>query len=158
MSRILIKNGYVVTVNAQRDVHEAGGLIVEDGRITRVFDGPAEQSADSFDEVIDAGGNLVLPGLINMHQHHWYALFKGLADGMLLEDWITDLVFKLVPHLTPEAMRLASYLCGMEMLATGTTTSLNHSVTVTTPELVRATIEPQAELGLRQVFAKELRC
>jgi len=44
------------------------------------------------------------------------------------------------------------------MLATGTTCSLNHSVTTTTPETVRATIEPQAELGIRQVFAKELRC
>jgi 5-methylthioadenosine/S-adenosylhomocysteine deaminase len=46
----------------------------------------------------------------------------------------------------------------MEMLSTGTTCSLNHSVTTTTPETVRATIEPQAELGIRQVFAKELRC
>ena len=55
-------------------------------------------------------------------------------------------------------MRLTSYLCGMEMLATGTTCSLNHSVTVTTPDIVRATIEPQTDLGIRQVFAKELRC
>ena len=46
----------------------------------------------------------------------------------------------------------------MEMLATGTTCSLNHSVTTTTPELVAASIEPQAELGIRQVYAKELRC
>jgi 5-methylthioadenosine/S-adenosylhomocysteine deaminase len=44
------------------------------------------------------------------------------------------------------------------MLATGTTCSLNHSVTTTTPDLVRATIEPQRDAGIRQVFAKELRC
>ena len=55
-------------------------------------------------------------------------------------------------------MRVASYLAGMEMLATGTTCSLNHSVTTTTPDLVAASIEPQAELGIRQVYAKELRC
>ena len=29
---------------------------------------------------------IVLPGLINLHQHHWYNLFKGLAPGMLLEE------------------------------------------------------------------------
>jgi 5-methylthioadenosine/S-adenosylhomocysteine deaminase len=46
----------------------------------------------------------------------------------------------------------------MEMLATGTTCSFNHSVTTTTAETVKATIEPQAEVGIRQVFAKELRC
>ena len=100
----------------------------------------------------------MLPGLINGHQHHWYTLFKGLADGYLLEDWVTDFLLPLTLHLSEEAMRCSSYVAGMEMLATGTTCSLNHSVTTTTPEVVRATIEPQAELGIRQVFAKELRC
>ena len=38
---------------------------------------------------------IVLPGLINMHQHHWYTLFKGLADGYLLEDWVTRLLLPL---------------------------------------------------------------
>ena len=49
-------------------------------------------------------------------------------------------------------------VAGMEMLATGTTCSLNHSVTTTTPDFVAASIEPQADLGIRQVYAKELRC
>jgi len=53
---------------------------------------------------------------------------------------------------------VSSYIAGMEMLATGTTCSLNHSVTTTSPAIVGATIEPQLELGIRQVFAKELRC
>src|SRR2546430_15132849 len=44
--------------------------------------------------------------------------------------------------LTAEAMRVSSHVAGMEMLATGTTCSLNHSVTTTTPDLVAASIEP----------------
>jgi 5-methylthioadenosine/S-adenosylhomocysteine deaminase len=114
--------------------------------------------SDRFDEIIDVAGCIVLPGLINMHQHHWYTLFKGLADGMLLEDWVSEFLLPLARHLPEKAMRLASYVAAMEMLATGTTCSLNHSVTTTTPDLVKATIEPQAELGIRQVFGKELRC
>ena len=39
-------------------------------------------------EEIDASGCIVMPGLINAHQHHWYSLFKGIADGLLLEDWL----------------------------------------------------------------------
>lgn len=157
--RTLIKDGYVVTVNDKRDVFDGGYVVVANGRIEAVGKGSAPYlDKTSFDEVIDASGCLVMPGLINMHQHHWYTLFKGTADGLLLEDWLHQLVFPITPHLNEEAMRLAGYLCGMEMLATGTTCSLNHSVTVTTPEIVRATIEPQAEIGLRQVFAKELRC
>lgn len=158
MTRILIKNGYVVTVNDNRDVWPGGAVVVADGQIQSVQASAASLHERDFDEVIDAQGCLVMPGLINAHQHHWYSLFKGMADGLLLEDWISDLVFPLVQHLSNDAMRVASYQCGMEMLATGTTCSFNHSVTVTTPDTVKAIIEPQAELGIRQVFGKELRC
>jgi 5-methylthioadenosine/S-adenosylhomocysteine deaminase len=158
MSKILIKNGFVVTVDARRQVFP-GGFVTTDG--TRIAAaGPAERvpAPDGFDETIDAAGAIVLPGLINMHQHHWYTLFKGIADGLLLEDWVTDILLPLSLKLDVPAMRVSNTLAGMEMLATGTTCSLNHSVTTTTPELVAASIEPQAELGIRQVYAKELRC
>src|SRR3954468_22946314 len=157
MARLLIENGYVVTVDSARNVYPGGYVVVDDSRIAAVGASGAAPSG-SFDEVIDAKGCIVVPGLINMHQHHWYTLFKGLADGMLLEDWVTDFLLPLSLRLSEPAMRISSYVAGLEMLATGTTCSLNHSVTTTTPELVKASIEPQAELGIRQVYAKELRC
>ncbi len=158
MSRTLLKNGYVVTVDGSRAVHP-GGFVAIDGTIIEAV-GPAKETpnAAGFDQVLDVSGCLVMPGLINMHQHHWYTLFKGLADGYLLEDWVSGFLLPLAQRLPEEGMRASSYVAAMEMLATGTTCSLNHSVTTTTPQLVRATIEPQAELGIRQVFAKELRC
>lgn len=158
MSRTLLKNGYVVTVDSGRAVHPGGFVAIDGARISAV--GPAKSAPDAsgFDTVIDAGGCIVMPGLINMHQHHWYTLFKGLADGYLLEDWVTGFLLPLAARLPEEGMRASSYLAGIEMLATGTTCSLNHSVTTTGPEMVRATVEPQAELGIRQVFAKDLRC
>ena len=158
MPRTLITNGYVVTVDARRNVFPDGYVAIDGALISAV--GPASQAPkpDTFDEVIDARGAIVLPGLINMHQHHWYTLFKGTADGMLLEDWVTGLLLPLASRLSDEALRLGSAVAGLEMLATGTTCSLNHSVTTTTPGKVKASIEPQAELGIRQVFGKELRC
>jgi 5-methylthioadenosine/S-adenosylhomocysteine deaminase len=158
MPRILIKNGHVFTVDGSRAVYPGGFVAVDGARISAV--GPAAQCPppDRFDETIDAGGAIVLPGLINMHQHHWYTLFKGIADGLLLEDWVTGILLPLSLKLDEPAMRISSTVAGLEMLSTGTTCSLNHSVTTTTPELVAASIEPQAALGIRQVYAKELRC
>jgi len=156
--RTHILNGYVVPVNRARDVFPDGFVTVDGSRIAAVGPAAAAPKPAPDDRVIDASGSIVLPGLINLHQHHWYTLFKGLADGFLLEDWITGFVFPIVPHLSEEAMRVASYVTAMEMLATGTTCSLNHSVTTTTPDIVRAVIEPQAAAGIRQVYAKELRC
>jgi 5-methylthioadenosine/S-adenosylhomocysteine deaminase len=158
MPRVLISNGYVVTVDGARHVHPGGYVTIEGARISTV--GPSAQAPkpENFDQVIDAAGAIVVPGLINMHQHHWYTLFKGIADGLLLEDWVSDILLPLSLRLDAEAMRISSYVAGLEMLATGTTCSFNHSVTTTTPELVAASIAPQAELGIRQVYAKELRC
>ena len=158
MSRTLIRNGTIVTVDGARNVYSGGFVAIENGRIASV--GPHAQmpATKGFDEVVDATGTIVMPGLVNMHQHHWYTIFKGLADGMLLEDWVTGLLLPLSFALDVDAMRISSTVAAMEMLATGTTTSLNHSVTTTTPALVAASIEPVAAAGLRQVFAKELRC
>jgi 5-methylthioadenosine/S-adenosylhomocysteine deaminase len=90
---------------------------------------------------------IVLPGLINMHQHHWYNLFKGLAGGMLLEPWVQNLLLPCIRHLTAADLRAAAYLSAMEMIRTGTTCCLNHSVTTTMAAEVEATIEPMAEMG-----------
>jgi 5-methylthioadenosine/S-adenosylhomocysteine deaminase len=148
----------VVTVDQSRRVISDGFVAVRDGRIAAV--GPMSEAPDAADFaiVIDARGGIVMPGLINMHQHHWYTLFKGLADGMLLEDWVAGLLLPLSMAMDAEAMGISSRIAAMEMLSTGTTTSLNHSVTTTTPAIVRANIEPAAALGLRHVLAKELRC
>ncbi|MGE0626537.1 MAG: amidohydrolase family protein [Hyphomicrobiaceae bacterium] len=158
MTRRLIKNGYVITVDDRRSVYPGGWVAIDGALIDEA--GPASALPDSgrFDDVVDARGSIVMPGLINMHQHHWYTLFKGVADGYLLEDWVGELLLPLGLAMDAPAMRVSSFIAGMEMLATGTTCSLNHSVTTTTPEIVCAIIEPQAELGIRQVFGKELRC
>lgn len=158
MSRTLITNGHVVTVDGARHVYPGGYVATDGSRISAVGASAQTPKPADFDEVIDASGSIVVPGLINMHQHHWYTLFKGLADGYLLEDWVTGLLLPLSLKLDADAMRVSSTVAGMEMLSTGTTCSLNHSVTTTTPELVAASIEPQAALGIRQVYAKELRC
>src|SRR5689334_370481 len=158
MTNTLLKGGYVVTVDESRSVYPDGFVAIEGSRISAV--GPRAQlppEAD-FDEVVDTSGSIVLPGLINGHQHHWYTLFKGLADGYLLEDWVANFLLPLTKQLGPEAIRVSSAVAGMEMLATGTTCSFNHSVTTTDAERIAASIEPQCELGIRQVYGKELRC
>src|SRR6516165_8286282 len=157
MARILIRDGYVVTVDPRRSVWPGGFVAIEERNITAVGSGADTPAAQGFDAVIDARGCIVLPGLINMHQHHWYTLFKGLADGYLLEDWVASFLLPLAKQLGPEAMRISSAVAAMEMLATGTTCSFNHSVTTTHAELLRTSIEPQCEIGIRQVYGKELR-
>jgi 5-methylthioadenosine/S-adenosylhomocysteine deaminase len=158
MGRTLIANGYVVCVDQARQIFPDGFVAIEESEIAAVGAAAQMPGHQNFDDVIDATGCIVLPGLINVHQHHWYTLFKGLADGYLLEDWVANFLLPLSKQLTPEAMHVSSAIAAMEMLATGTTCAFNHSVTTTNTELVRASIEPQCALGIRQVYGKEMRC
>ena len=115
----LIENGHVVTMNGDREVFDGGYVVVgDDGRIAAV--GPAGAAPDgSFDQRLDAAGMIVLPGLINLHQHHWYNLFKGLAPGMLLEEWVSGLLLPCAAELGADDLRASAYLAALEMARTG---------------------------------------
>ena len=156
MTRILIKNGYVVTVNGTRDVFPGGTVIVNGNFIEEVSS--HAQASGTFDEVIDASGMIVVPGLINAHQHFYYHLFKGVANGLLIEDWFPNVVNRVTPHLTDDDMELTSYAACIEMLLSGTTCSLNHLRLPSTEASLERMAKPSEELGMRQVIGKEVQC
>ena len=88
---ILIRNGMVLTMDAENRVIDSGWVAVEGDRIARV--GGSDQAAPGAAEVIDARGGLVLPGLINGHTHAAMTPFRGLADDLPLMDWLNHYIF-----------------------------------------------------------------
>jgi Cytosine deaminase and related metal-dependent hydrolases len=155
VSSYLLTNGYVVTVDAERRVLPGGWVRVEGDSISAI--GSAEEVPVPADRTLDMRGMVVMPGLINGHNHHWGSLFKNTGDGLLLEPWLDQVTLPLKAVLTPEDLRTASYLGVLEQLRTGTTCSLNHLNNENDEENIRAIIEPVLELGGRQLIAKELR-
>lgn len=151
----LISGGEVHTVNAEDTVHPGGWVLVEGSTIAGV--GPAGSQPSGADERIDASGCIVVPGFVNTHQHPWYCLFKGLGSGMRLEQWIQNLLAPAAAALLPPDLEAGSRLGCLEMVASGTTTCLNHSVSSLDEAGVEATLRPVEESGMRQVLAKEIR-
>src|SRR5262245_56387009 len=95
MCRVLIKDGYVITVDHRRSVHPGGFVLINGSKIERVG-GSADVPTEAVERTIDARGMAVIPGLINAHQHFYYHLFKGMGHGLLLEDWFPNLVCRLL--------------------------------------------------------------
>jgi len=156
MSSILLTNGYVITVDAGRNVYPQGFVHVVRERIAAV--GPMrELGARRADETIDLHGMVVIPGLINLHNHHWASLFKNTSDGLLLEPWLDQIIVPILPQLTPEVLRTSAYLGALELIRTGTTCSLNHVVNVNSEESFAAICEPVVDVGIRQLVTKEVR-
>jgi 5-methylthioadenosine/S-adenosylhomocysteine deaminase len=152
---LLIAGGEIHTVDPDGTVFPGGWVLVEGSRIGGV--GPAGSEPRDADERIDASGCVVVPGFVNTHQHLWYSLFKGLGSGMLLEQWIQNLLAPTARALLTPDLEAGSRLACLEMVASGTSTCLHHSVSALDEDGVEATLRPTSESGMRQVLAKEIR-
>jgi len=77
--RLLIQGGTIITFGSPCRVLEGRALLLEEGRIERIA--PAEEIPGPFDRVLDARGQLVLPGLVNAHMHFYSTLVRGLGKA-----------------------------------------------------------------------------
>ena len=112
---VLIKGGLVVTQNWKREVLR-GDVLVEGDRILAVGHAKAKP-----DEVVDATGCIIMPGLINCHTHVAMALMRSVADDVPLEKFL-ERTFAMDAHRTPEDVGIGATLGCLEMARSGTTT------------------------------------
>lgn len=119
-SSLLIKNGYVVTMNAQRQIIRDGAVLIEDDRIVSVDKTDKIRGRDA-ETVINAKNMLVMPGLVDTHVHLAQALLRGCADDVALVDWLKNRVWVLQGNFTREDGKTSAKLCMAEMIRTGTT-------------------------------------
>lgn len=121
---LLITGGSVVTMDEAQRVFEPGYVAVRGTRIIGV--GPmSELAAKHFvaKQAINASGKVVLPGLINTHTHIPMVLFRGLADDLELQEWLTKYIFPAeARNVTREFVRTGTRLGLAEMIRGGTTT------------------------------------
>ena len=117
---ILIKNGYILTLNPKREIITDGSLYIENDTITDV--GKTEDlKGHKAEIVIDAKNKIVMPGLIDTHTHLAQALIRGCADDVSLVDWLKKYVWVLQGNFTKDDGRVSAELCMAEMIRTGTT-------------------------------------
>src|SRR5262245_24313143 len=90
---LIIRGGTVVTMDGSRRVIENGGIAIKGGRIVAVDDTADIDRQYAAREVINAAGKVVVPGLINGHTHVPMTLFRGIADDLDLQEWLTKYIF-----------------------------------------------------------------
>lgn len=81
MNEILIVDGIVVTMDADRRVIEHGAVAIRDDRIVEVGDTAALRPRYPGARIIDADRHVVMPGLIDGHAHAGHGLVKTLGGG-----------------------------------------------------------------------------
>ena len=119
---LVVRNGIVITVDANRRVIPRGSVAVDGRDIVAVDTADAIAAKFSGRDTIDAAGAVVMPGLINTHTHAPMVLFRGLADDLALMDWLQKYIFPAeAKTVSPDFVRAGTRLAALEMIESGTT-------------------------------------
>lgn len=117
----LLRGAVLVTCDEQHTVHAPGDLVIQDERI--VYAGPRFEGP--YDDMIDARGKLIMPGMINAHTHSGMTLFRSLCDDVDLMVFLEERVWPREVHLSPDDTYAGSALASIEMLKSGVTTCVD---------------------------------
>jgi 5-methylthioadenosine/S-adenosylhomocysteine deaminase len=120
---LVIVGGTVVTMDGDKRVIENGAVAVKNGEIVAVGTGREVSASYAGRRIINAAGKVVIPGLINTHTHIPMTLFRGLADDLDLQEWLTKHIFPAeAKNVNEEMVRIGTRLGLAEMIRGGTTT------------------------------------
>lgn len=123
---LLIVGGDVVTMNANRQVVTGATVAVSGGNVAAI--GTADELRARFPGAseLSAQGCVVIPGLVNAHQHTTADPFarSAIPDDITSQQSIFEWVVPLHSHVDGDDDELAATLTAVESLTNGVTTLL----------------------------------
>ncbi len=154
MPTLLIRNAAMVATldAANRELANASVLIRD--RLVEAI-GPAADLPAEADEVIDARGHLVTPGLVNTHHHMFQSLTRAIpgVQNAELFGWLRGL-YPIWAGLTPEMVRVSTQVAMAELLLSGCTTSSDHLYLYPNGVRLDDSIEAAQQIGMRFVATR----
>jgi putative selenium metabolism protein SsnA len=150
-----------VTFGEANEIIENGAVRVAGDRITDIGKSAALQAAYPDDEVVDASGQLVMPGNICGHTHFYGAFARGMAiPGDPPRDFpeiLAKLWWRLDKALSMEDVRYSALVCLVDAIKHGTTTLIDHHAS---PNAIDGSLDAIAnavqEAGLRASLCYEV--
>ncbi len=149
VSTLLVRDATLLATfdDAEREI-EAGGLFARDGVIEMV--GPSAALPERADEIVDARGMVVLPGLVCTHHHFYQTLTRNLPAGQNvgLFPWLAA-HYPIWARLTPGGIGSSTAVALAELLLSGCTTAADHGYIWPNGARVDDQIAVAQEMGVR---------
>ncbi|GAB7004997.1 amidohydrolase family protein [Nocardioides sp. AN3] len=151
---LVLAHGTVITMDAERRILVDGAVAMAGGRITAVGDSADVLARYHAAELIDCGGQVVLPGLVDAHGHGGHALLKTIGVDSL-SWWMRIATRAYFEHTSTDYWRADAALAALERVRFGVTTGV--SVLGSQPrsdvaEFGNAHAEAYAASGMRQIL------
>ena len=148
MAAILIRGGLVVSMDPAVGELAKGDVLIEKGLITAVAPALSAPHAD----VIDATGCIVLPGLVNAHQHTWQTALRGVAGNWTLLEYFHHVHAGLATKFRPEDIYIGTLVGALNQINCGATTLVDWCHNNPTPAHSDRAIDALIESGIRAAF------
>ena len=158
---MIIKNGNIVTWSQPNQILEGHEILVQDGLIQEIA--PEGQLTTKFpqEEILDAQGQLVMPGNICAHTHFYGAYSRGMAiPGEPPDNFskiLENLWWKLDKALDEEGVRYSALTLLVDAIKYGTTTIIDHHAS---PNFIDGSLdvvyEAVRQSGLRSALCYEV--
>jgi 5-methylthioadenosine/S-adenosylhomocysteine deaminase len=120
---ILLHNAHVLTMDEALTSFEPGAMAIRGESILAVGFEAEIMGEYSAASVVDCGGKILMPGLVNAHTHAAMTLLRGLADDLRLDVWLMGYMMPVEREfVSPDFVRLGTLLACAEMIRSGITT------------------------------------
>jgi 5-methylthioadenosine/S-adenosylhomocysteine deaminase len=147
---ILIQGGHVVSVDPNIGDLVDGDVLIRDGVITEVGYQLAASAPDA--EVIDAGGRLVIPGLVDTHRHVWQGAIAGFTPQMTGAGYDPAVLRGIAPRHTAEDVYAGTLWGALQALDAGITTIGDWAHNLQSAAHADANLRGLQESGIRGYF------
>jgi len=120
---LLIRPEWIIPIEPAGITLLDHALAIKNGRIVALV--PTNEAEKRFvpTETLDLPGEVLIPGLVNLHTHAAMTLMRGFADDLPLMTWLTEHIWPAeAKHVGPDFVRSGTLLACAEMLRGGITT------------------------------------
>jgi cytosine/adenosine deaminase-related metal-dependent hydrolase len=149
MKRVLIRCGWLVTLDPAIGDFKGGQLLLAGNRIEAV----GRELDATADEIQDATDKIVMPGLVNAHMHTWETALRGIAIDWMGADYFRNIHANLATRFTPEDNYLGNLVGALAQIDAGTTTLVDWCHNLTSLDMAERAIDGLVDSGIRAVFA-----
>jgi cytosine/adenosine deaminase-related metal-dependent hydrolase len=113
-----------IGIDGPADFAESTTIEVTDGAITWI--GPSTDARPAAGEVIDAGGLVAMPGLINTHCHAAMTFLRGVAEDVPIANWFNDYIWPMEVNVGAHDVYIGTMVAAAEMIESGITSFADH--------------------------------
>ena len=118
----LLVNAAVLTMDDEMHQYEAGAVAISGNSILAVGAEAEIRKEYTAPKVMDCGGKVLMPGLVNAHTHVPMTLMRGLADDLRLDVWLQGYMWPVEREfVSPDFVRLGTLIACAEMIRSGVT-------------------------------------